>query len=83
MKVFVPYTEIQPETKECLAPYDYVPVKMVDDGDYLRYFQQRWAEGKSFINIEHDAVFARGAIEELEQCPKEWCFGGISQRWLS
>jgi hypothetical protein len=77
MNVFVPFTEIQPETKECLAPYDYTPVEMVNDDDYLHYFQQRWNEKESFINCEHDTIFERGAIEELENCSEEWCAFGV------
>ena len=77
MKVFVPFTEIQPETKGCLEPYEYSAVEMKEDTDYLHYFQQRWAEGESFINCEHDTIFEKGAIEELENCPEEWCAFGV------
>ena len=75
--IFVPYTNIIPETLKCLEAYDYTPVKMVDETDYLRYFQQRWQEGESFITIEHDTVFELGAIEELENCTEEWCAFGV------
>ena len=84
MKVYVPYTEIQPATSECLEPYEYTAVKMIEETDYLSYFQQRWEEGESFLNIEHDTVFERGAIEELESCPEEWCAyctGGNDAVW--
>jgi hypothetical protein len=73
MKKFVPFTKIIPATLECLEPYEYTAVKMVEETDYPRYFQQRWEEGESFITIEHDTVFERGAIEELENCPEEFC----------
>ncbi len=57
---------------------------MVEDDDYRRYFVQRWGDGESFINCEHDTVFERGAIEELENCPEEWCaysVGGNDAVW--
>ena len=78
MKVFVPYTEIQPATLECLKPYEYTAVKMVEETDYQRYCEQRWVEGESFITIEHDTAFKPEAIEELENCPEEWCAFGVT-----
>jgi hypothetical protein len=84
MKIFIPYTSILPETLKCLEPYDYTPVKMVEENDYPHYFQKRWEEGESFITIEHDTVFEPGAIEELENCPEEWCaysIGGYDAVW--
>ena len=80
MRLYIPYTEIQPATAACLGPYEHTPIKMINDDDYLRYFQTRWTEKESFINCEHDTVFWHGAIEELEQCPEKWCgFSVISQ----
>ena len=78
MKIYVPFTKIYPETIECLAPYNYSPVKMVDDDDYFYYFKQRWREGESFINCEHDTIFHGGAIEELINCPRDWCAFGAT-----
>lgn len=73
MKIFVPYTWYNPDTYKCLQRYEYTPVRMIKDTDYYAYFKQRWAEGDSFINCEHDTVFWDGAIESLEQCPEGWC----------
>ena len=84
MKIFVPCTRIIPDTLKCLKPYDYTPVKMVEETDYPRYFQKRWAEGESFITIEHDTIFGPGAIEELINCPEEFCgyaTGGYDAEW--
>jgi hypothetical protein len=79
MNVFVPYTEIQPATLEALKPYEFTPVRMVTDYDYLNYFHTRWEHGECFVNCEHDTVFHAGAIEELENCNYEWCAFGISE----
>jgi hypothetical protein len=73
MKVFVPYTALNPLTIICLAFYDHECIEMVDDDSYCGYFQQRWKDGESFINCEHDTVFWLGAIESLERCPEPWC----------
>lgn len=78
-KLFVPYTTIQPATKMVLMHYNYDPVRMTDSDSYLNFFKKRWEEGESFINIEHDVIFGRGAIEELERCPKGWCAFGTSE----
>lgn len=76
MKLFLPYTIIQPATRIILSTYNYEPVLMTGEDDYLNYFKQRWQEGESFINCEHDTVFWHGAVEELERCPEEWCAYG-------
>jgi hypothetical protein len=58
-------------------PYVFFKVKMKKNHDYIRYFQRRWNEKESFINCEHDTVFWPGAIEELKNCPEEWCAFGV------
>jgi hypothetical protein len=76
MKLFVPYTEIQPHTKMVLTGYNYTPLLMEKEDSYINYFLDRWREGESFINCEHDVVFWCGAIESLESCQEEWCAFG-------
>jgi len=73
MRIFVPYTKIQPATKICLKPYDYTPIKLKGNYDYSQYFKDRWLERESFINVEHDSVLWPGAIESLENCISPWC----------
>jgi hypothetical protein len=77
MKIFVPYTEIDPVTAQELKAYNYTPIMMINDNDYQEYFKQRWAEGEPFINCEHDALLWSGAIEQLEQCNEDWCAFGV------
>lgn len=74
--IFVPYTQIQPATTACLEGYAYIPVEMVDEFAYGRYFQQRWSVGKPFINCEHDTVFWDGALEQLWDCHEPLCIFG-------
>jgi len=69
----VPYTEIQPATRISLRGYEYESVKLKGKYDYSKYFKQRWEEGDSFINVEHDSVLWPGAIESLENCISPWC----------
>jgi hypothetical protein len=35
-----------------------------------------WSEGESFIVVEHDIVVRADTLEELENCPCEWCSFG-------
>jgi len=79
VKLYVPYTEIQPHTKMVLTGFDYTPVQMKTDTSYIKYFQDRWREGESFINCEHDVVFWCGAVAELERCPYHWCAFGLQE----
>lgn len=79
MRIFVPYTLLHDATAMVLTGYDYEPVKMVGENDYPKYFQKRWEEGASFINVEHDVVFWHGAIESLQKCEEDWCYFSIAQ----
>lgn len=73
--IYCAYTNIQPSTLIALEPY---VAKFADcSGDkwaYTKYFQDRWAEGDTFINVEHDICFWPGAIESLAECPHDWCW---------
>jgi hypothetical protein len=75
-RIFVPFTNVQQVTMAALLWY--LPhTTFVDcrgsEWDYLTYFQDRWAEGETFISIEHDVVPAPGMIDELWRCPHDWC----------
>lgn len=76
MRIFVPYTKIQPLTKYLLREYEYTPIEM-DDGDkYPKYWQERWNLREDFINIEHDVVFWDGSVDEIGSCTAMWCAFG-------
>lgn len=49
-----------------------------EDG-YARFLQARWAEGRTWVNVEHDVVFWPGALRELWACPEPWCAFGYSE----
>lgn len=76
MNVFVPYTQLERITRCALGGTGFKAIKMSDDEAYVRYFEERWAEGETFINVEHDVVPWPGAIEELWKCPEPWCAHG-------
>ena len=71
--IFVPYTKLSPVTRRCLRDYDYTAIALRNEDSYSRYLEERWKIKKSFINVEHDVAFFNGAIEELSNCPYEWC----------
>jgi hypothetical protein len=73
MKIFVPYTELQPATYIALIGYDYELIKLKGLYGYAKYFRDRWNDGQGFINIEHDCVPWPGAIEAIRDCPEPWC----------
>lgn len=73
IKIFIPYTEIQPATKIALIGYNYTPIEVKGDFGYSNYFKDRWEEGQTFINLEHDVVVYPGALKALWDCPEEWC----------
>ena len=73
IKIFIPYTDIQPATLIALIGYNYTPIKVEGDFGYSNYFKQRWEEKEKFISIEHDIVIWPGALEAIWDCPGELC----------
>lgn len=73
VRIFIPYTDIQPATLISLIGYNYIPVKVEDDYGYSNYFKQRWEEKETFISIEHDIVVWPGAPDALWNCSRELC----------
>ncbi len=93
IRIFVPYTYVQNATMTTLSAYLYNHyTRFIDlSGDpwnYVNYFQDRWEEERTFVNVEHDMVPWPGAIEEIWNCPEQWCFydytahPGVQRDWL-
>jgi hypothetical protein len=73
VKVFIPFTNLRAETFAALHPFSPVLVPLLDDLAYSRYFIERWRDGESFINVEHDVAPTSDQIKELMECPEPWC----------
>ena len=76
MRVVVPYTDLHPS---CRASLDrYCPGAELydvsgDPTDYWRVLRDVWADGETFLLVEHDVSFDQTAIEILETCPRPHC----------
>jgi hypothetical protein len=79
MKIFCPYTNLNPATEVNLSTYEVTFIEMDGGEAYVHYWQQRWREGETFINCEHDVAFWNGAMESLVNCDKDWCSFGLSK----
>lgn len=73
MNIVCPFTEVAPETSGALAPYDVRYVEMDADDAYTGLLLGLWAQGETFVLVEHDIVPWPGAIEDLWGCPQPWC----------
>jgi hypothetical protein len=74
VNIWVPHTHIRHATWKALEPYKGVSWMPLDeDAGYPKFLKDRWDAGRDFINVEHDVVFHRGALEELWACPHPWC----------
>jgi hypothetical protein len=71
--IFIPFTKIQIATRISMRYYNYTPYKLEGPFGYCSYFAERWDEGETFINVEHDTVPWPGAIEALLECSEDWC----------
>jgi hypothetical protein len=76
MRIIVPYTELSQGTARCLdrlAPQ----AERIYVGDsptrYWEVLRDAWADGESFILIEHDLEFDDKALSALEACPRPVC----------
>src|SRR5580698_9244916 len=82
MLICIPYTQIVDATMIFALHYgaDALSFKLDDDWAYTRYFQDRWDDGRTFINLEHDTVPWPGAPEVLWACEKPWCAYGYTMK---
>ena len=75
--VFVPYTFRHQPTWEALrdSGWEWYPVELAagDDTSYLHFFEYRWRVGSDFIVCEHDVIPTVEQLQQLEDCPAEWC----------
>jgi len=82
--LYVPHTRMSEATevflRTALAVPEGMEVHKVDVTDnpwgYPDHLRERWAQGESFINMEHDIVPWPGALHRLIECPEPWCFYG-------
>jgi hypothetical protein len=76
MKVICPFTKLNPATEMVLRreyKAEFVDVSS-DDLAYWRLLQRLWAEGESFVIVEHDICPWPGALSKLYHCPRELCY---------
>lgn len=72
MNVVVPYTVLAPETRASV-PADARRVRTGRPGDYHRLLVRLWGARRTFILVEHDVVPRPGLLEEMWDCPRDWC----------
>lgn len=75
MNVFVPFTKLRSETFSAVPTATFIPLLDKEMG-YGQYFRDRWREGKTFINVEHDVVPDNRILELLWDCDQPFCFAG-------
>jgi len=75
MLVFVPFTRLCALTHKALPHACFVPLIDKEYG-YGRYFQERWAQRKTFINVEHDIVPTMEVLESMWECKAPLCISG-------
>jgi hypothetical protein len=84
MKVVVPFvlpgpTKIQPwalAATQLALRQDGIAAEfhhMTEDESYYRLLASMWAAGETFATVEHDIVCWPGALQQLENCPEQWC----------
>lgn len=74
MRIFIPFTKLFSATYSACPGATLVPLH--DTKDYAQYFQERWEEGKTFINVEHDVAPSIEVLKSLWRCPEKICLTG-------
>jgi hypothetical protein len=84
MRIFCPFTHLRSETYVALKDYPVTFLPLIDHAsDYWRHFHERWKEGETFINVEHDVVPLVGVLQELWDCPEPYCISGYTYPYHS
>lgn len=87
MRIIVPFAgRVHPITRAALR--DLAPeAEFVDvSGDlfaYGRLLGRVWADGESFLLLEHDIEVTPRALEEAQTCDRLWCTSPYRYRWLA
>ena len=72
-RIAVPFTQLRAETVIALHGQEVTYAPMTTDQSYFELLRDLWAEGKTFIIVEHDIVVTPDTIPELAACDHEWC----------
>ena len=70
VNIFIPFTKLEARTLLAFKDKRYRIVPIVGEFGYAEYFRERWQEGRSFINVEHDIVPDWELVTELMTCPE-------------
>lgn len=73
MRIVVPYTKVNPDTRDSVPTHTEWCDVSGDDEAYWRLLRDVWADGESFVVIEHDVVCRPDILEGFESCPEPWC----------
>lgn len=71
VRIFIPFSELRAAT--FLSAPEAILIPTTGDFGYSEYMKQRWMEGVTFINIEHDVVPTREILESIWNCPEPLC----------
>jgi hypothetical protein len=74
LNILCAYTDLVPETKRALDPWnpEYVNVSSSPLA-YWAAVRERWAGERDLVNIEHDVIIHERVILEFTQCDRLWC----------
>lgn len=71
--VAVPFTSLRQETVVALNGEAVRYAPMQSDLSYWELLRDLWADGRSFIIVEHDIVVNETTLDELRVCQHDWC----------
>jgi hypothetical protein len=75
MRVVISHTKRLPAVEAGAPGAEWYDVS-ADEHAYWRLMCDLWADGESFLIVEHDVVCRPDVIEQVEECPEPWCSFG-------
>lgn len=81
MRVVCPHSNLRPETRAALIPFDAEFVSTAASPTaYWECLSALWQAGEGFLLVEHDMEPLARHIEKMAGCPDPWC---AAPYWLA
>lgn len=79
MVITLPHTKVISKVVNPLKEFELEQYIMLSNDSYASMMQLMWDRKEPFINVEHDVVVTQERIQEIWNCPRDWCSYGYTK----
>ena len=79
-RLYLPYVSVAPGVREGIKDTGWKATEVYvggSDSDYWAFLANLWAEGETFIILEHDVTVYEDSFDVLNDCENDWCAFGL------